>query len=100
MIRGLPSHLFKEPRLHPNPLKDFHSVDVKRFSRDRGNFTPSHANTPTFHRKAQFKSSEKNRQSQPSSFASSLSKHISQKNMKTKRKLSSGCTFDLTKFRL
>lgn len=85
---------FRDPRVQFASIKEFnHSVDVKRFSREKSIPTPAYAQTPNIYKKIQIKNNDKIRQSQPSSFSSSLSKHISQKNMKTKRKLSSGCIF-------
>jgi len=55
--------------------------------------TPMHQNSNSFYKKVQNRSNEKIRNSQPTSLAITFSKHISQKNMPTKRKLSSGCKF-------
>ena len=84
---------FRAPRVHFTSITDLnHSVDVKRFSKDKHIPTPTYARTPSIHKKINLRSNEKTRPTNANSLASSLSKHISQKNMKTKRKLSSGCT--------
>jgi hypothetical protein len=78
-------------------LRDFtNSVDIKRFSRERGNMTPLHQPSGNFFKKIYERSNEKIRNTQPTSLAVTFSKHISHKNMETKRKLSSGCNPTLT----
>ena len=80
----------REPKLGLSHLKDFtYSVDIKKFSRDRGNDTPIHTNS--IYKKLQQRSNDKIRSSHPASLGASCSKIISSKNMQTKRKLSSGC---------
>jgi hypothetical protein len=90
---------FRETKLPFQSIKDFnHSVDVKRFSKERNNVTPTHIYS-SFHQRIQQRSNDKIRHSQPSSLGSSFAKNISQKNMKTKRKLSSGCKHVLMQFK-
>lgn len=44
MSRHINNHI-REPKPHFGNLKDFtYSVDVKRFSREKGNTTPLHSN--------------------------------------------------------
>jgi tetratricopeptide (TPR) repeat protein len=82
----------RDSRAHPVNLRDFtNSVDIKRFSRERGNMTPLHQPTNYF-KKIYERSNDKIRHTQPTSLAVTFTKNISQKNMQTKRKLSSGCT--------
>lgn len=82
----------RDSRAHPVNLRDFtNSVDIKRFSRERGNMTPLHQPNGNYFKKIYERSNEKIRNTQPTSLAVTFSKHISQKNMETKRKLSSGC---------
>ena len=78
-------------------LRDFtNSVDIKRFSRERGNMTPLHQPCGNFFKKIYERSNEKIRNTRPTSLAVTFSKHISHKNMQTKRKVSSGCTTPYT----
>ena len=75
-------------------VKDFtHSVDVKRLSKERGSvMTPMNRNSNYYFHKINNRSNEKIRNTQPTtSLGISVSKNISQKNMKAKRKLSTGC---------
>lgn len=82
----------RESRGHAVNLRDFtNSVDIKRFSRERGNMTPLHHPASNFFKKIYERSNEKIRNTQPTSLAVTFSKNISHKNMETKRKLSSGC---------
>jgi hypothetical protein len=82
----------RDSKLQQINLRDFtNSVDVKRFSKERGNVTPLHHNTNNYFKKIYQKSNEKIRNTQPTSLGVTFSKNISQKNMQTKRKLSSGC---------
>jgi len=83
----------RDSKIHPTNLKDFtNSVDIKKFSRDRiGNMTPMNGNTHSFYKKVSHGSNEKIVNSHAKSLAITFSNHISQKNMQTKRKLSSGC---------
>ena len=53
--------------------------------------TPLHQPSGNFFKKIYERSNEKIRNTQPTSLAVTFSKHISHKNMQTKRKLSSGC---------
>ena len=99
MSRHINSH-FRDTKLPFQSIKDFnHSVDVKKFSKERNNGTPTHIYS-SFHQRIQQRSNDKIRHSQPNSLGSSFAKNISQKNMKTKRKLSSGCKNILTQFKL
>lgn len=93
------AHL-REQKHHPPNLKDFtNSVDIKKFSRERGgNSTPmaSNTNNHSFYKKMSHGSNERIVNSHGKSLAITFSSHISQKNMQTKRKLSSGCKHTLS----
>lgn len=42
----------RESKIHYPNLKDFtYSVDIKKFSREKGNMTPAHHNTNSFYKK-------------------------------------------------
>ena len=73
-----------------------HSIDIKKFSRDHRNMTPSsHQHSNSFFRKSRERSHDKIRRSQPAVLGIKFSKNVSQysqKNMNPRRKLSSGCT--------
>ena len=100
MSRHINSH-FRDTKLPFQSIKDFnHSVDVKRFSKERNNATPTHNIYSSIHHRIQQRSNDKIRHSQPNSLGSSFAKNISQKNMKTKRKLSSGCSYHIMQSRL
>lgn len=89
MSKHMNNHI-RDSKPQLSNLKDFtYSVDIKKFSREKGNMTPLHSTS--IYKKLQQRSNEKIRNSQPSSIVS-FSKNISHKNMQTKRKLSSGCT--------
>ena len=82
----------RESKVNHLDVKDFtNAVDVKRFSKDRGNMTPINRNSYQFFQKIKNKSNEKIRNTQPTSLGISFTKNISQKNMQAKRKLSTGC---------
>lgn len=51
------NHHFKDSKMHFTNLRDFtYSVDVKKFSRDRGNMTPLHQHTTNIYKKLQQRS--------------------------------------------
>jgi hypothetical protein len=95
MSRHSNNHIRDSKPQFSNLKEITYSVDIKKFSRDRGNMTPSHHNTTNIYKRLQERSYEKVRNSQPTSISGPFIKNVSQKIIPTKRKLSSGCRLSI-----